>query len=170
MTHVIDTLAEPHNLRRLIVAFLALVVAAMILGAVALTMQVNQSRDVRDLAQRNRTAIAVALVAQRREREGRLIASTFTCAVADAVATAGRDVLLAGGKPQPEPFESNLLRLGFPSLKVRRAAAIAGAAAYVFQIRQRVAKQTGRSDLVRNDGSLDCRRLTAVAPRRGNEP
>lgn len=107
----------------------------------------------------NAIAIRVARNADEQQRKGRQIADQSTCAAISAVVDAGRATLLAGGKAQPEPFETNLRKLGYPSLARRRKAAELAAATYARSIATEVARITGRDDLVNADGTLDCARL-----------
>ena len=122
--------------------FIALLVAGVVVSSVALRFAQKALSD---------------------QREGRAVAVQTTCTVISAVVDAGRATLLAGGAPQPQPFERNLLRLGFPSLVKRQKAAQIAAATYSRSIANRVAAITGRRDLVKPDGSLDCDRLREAA-------
>lgn len=107
----------------------------------------------------NAVAIRVARHADEHQREGRQLADQSTCAAISAVVDAGRATLLGGGKAQPQPFESNLRKLGYPTLQRRRKAAELAAATYARSIATEVARITGRNDLVNADGTLDCARL-----------
>ena len=111
----------------------------------------------------NAVAIRVAVHAADQQREGRKIAVATTCAAISAVVDAGRNTLKAGGKAQPQPFERNLLKLGYPSLEQRRAGTELAAATYARSISSEVARVTGRKDLVNRDGSLNCGRLRQEA-------
>lgn len=111
----------------------------------------------------NAIAIRVALDADQGQREGRRVAVQTTCAAISAVIDAGRATILAAGQEQPQPFERNLLKLGYPSLERRRTASELAAATYARSIAGRVAAITGSKGLVRPDGSLDCARLRKAA-------
>ena len=122
--------------------FIALLVAGVVVSSIALRISQQALSD---------------------QREGRSIAVQTTCIAISAVVDAGRATLLAGGRPQPQPFERNLLKLGFPPLAKREKAAQIAAATYSRSIASRVAAITGRVDLVKPDGSLDCNRLREAA-------
>jgi hypothetical protein len=111
----------------------------------------------------NAVAIQVAQRADEAQREGRRIAVQSTCAAISAVVDAGRATLLAGAKAQPQPFERNLLKLGFPSLERRRKASELAAATYARSIATEVARITDRKDLVNRDGTLNCALLNKAA-------
>ena len=87
-----------------------------------------------------------------------------TCAVANAVILAGRETIRGQvGKPETQ-FERNLEKLGYPPKKVRDQQAIAAAEGYAQLIAKNVARaqRQGAADLVRRDGTLDCRRFLQI--------
>lgn len=136
----LDWLASPRVLRVLRVLGGVLVVAAIVSNGVA---------------------IRVALHTQAQQNEDRRLAQDFSCAVASAVVDAGIATIKAGGTLPPE-FERNLRKLGYPSAEERKVGQELAAAAYARSIATRVQASTGRTDLVRPDGSLDCKRLRQV--------
>ncbi len=110
----------------------------------------------------NGVAIRVALRADAGQREGRDIARDFSCATTSAVIDAGIATIKGGGRTISPEFERNLRRLGYPPLVQRQLQADLAAAAYARAVATRVQSATGRTDLVREDGSLNCARLRAV--------
>lgn len=109
----------------------------------------------------NGIAIRVALRADSQQREGRDIARDFSCATTSAVIDAGIATIKGGGQLPPR-LQRELQRFGYPSRGERDTANALAAAAYARRVATKVQEFTGRSDLVRPDGSLDCARLRAV--------
>lgn len=91
----------------------------------------------------NGIAIRVARNADRHQREGRQVAIQTTCTAISAVVNAGRRALIERGRALGQtPGEYEL-----------------AAATYARSIATQVAQITRRSDLVNQDGTLDCTRL-----------
>ena len=99
----------------------------------------------------------------REQREGRALGTKTTCAVQGAVIDAAFQTIRAGAVLKPERLRRNLERLGLPDTQTRRQAADLAAKAYAAIISQAVEDATGRHGLVRPDGTLDCKRLSAEA-------
>ena len=110
----------------------------------------------------NGIALRYAIHADQSQREGRQIAAQTTCAALGAVIDAGRATIRSGGA-LPRKLERFLEGYGYPSREERKTAAELAAASYARAITTRVQTITGRSDLVRRDGSLDCARLREVS-------
>lgn len=92
-------------------------------------------------------------------QEGRRVGTNVTCSATSAIIDAGRDTLKNSATIRPTKFEENLVKLGLPRVKARKAAADEAAKRYGQSIATAVAQQTGRDDIVRADGSLDCKAL-----------
>lgn len=110
----------------------------------------------------NGVAIRFAIRAEKEQRRGRQISTQTTCAATSAVIEAGRQTILAGGRRQPDRFERNLAKLGYPPLEARQKAAELAAQAYARAIASKVQEITGRTDLVQRNGALDCDHLKVV--------
>lgn len=94
---------------------------------------------------------------------GRKISLGVTCSALSAVIDAGRTTIGNASQLQPSRLRRNLERLGYPSLKVRQAAASKAAEIYAQSITDRVDKATGKQGIIRSDGTLDCKKLGQVA-------
>lgn len=92
-------------------------------------------------------------------QDGRRIGTNVTCSATSAIIDAGRDTLRNAATITPTKFERNLVALGLPRKKARTEAANQAAKKYGESIASAVAVQTGRNDIVRPDGSLDCAAL-----------
>lgn len=108
-------------------------------------------------------------------QEGRRISQPLFCAAMSAVIDAGRSTI-TGGQPKPgsplTPLERNLRKLGYPPRQARRRMADQAAKAYSSQISEAIqaaipATLPGATDLVRPDGTLNCR---ALARATGTKP
>jgi hypothetical protein len=139
---LLDRLAEPQNLRRLVVAFCAIVVVCVPLAAFAL---VQASRAIG------------------RVETGRKVGSAITCAATSAVIDAGRATIKAGANVRPREFAQSLEELGLPSTATRKQLAEAAADAYALAISRAVVEQSGVRGVVRRDGTLDCAALRRAA-------
>lgn len=119
------------------------------------------------LALCNAAAFAVALEDRTRNitriDEGRTVSVQTTCAAISAVIDAGRATIQQSGMSLPTRYERELRKLGAPSASERRVSLELAAATYARMIATRVQRSTGRTDLVRRDGTLDCRKLQRVA-------
>lgn len=113
-----------------------------------------------------RRAVTNSNVAVRRQAEGRKAAIQIICGVASAIIDAGRATIVGSeGQGVPRRLALNLERLGYPPKHVREKQARRAARSYAQSIAERVrevadGKATG---VVRNDGSLNCRRLLVVS-------
>jgi hypothetical protein len=96
-------------------------------------------------------------------QEGRRVGTNVTCSATSAIIDAGRDTLKNSATIKPTEFEQNLVNLGLPRKEARTKAADEAAKRYGQSIASAVAKQTGRDDIVRPDGSLDCAALKRAA-------
>jgi hypothetical protein len=132
--------------RRVLIAVgLAAVMVIMPAGAWVIATTANNNRNRVDAIQAGR-------------REGQ----KATCAALSAVIDAGRTTITAG-IPKPgsplTPLERSLRRLGYPPRAQRRAMAERAARQYGLAIAVAVARETGRTGLVRRDGTLNCEAL-----------
>lgn len=111
--------------------------------------------------------VAVALInadnAIDQQKAGRKAAVQVTCGALSAVIEAGRATITGSGEIQPPEFAKALERLGYPPKKVRRAAAEEAADQYRRLIASTIEKQAHVKDIVREDGTLDCSKLRALA-------
>lgn len=92
-------------------------------------------------------------------QDGRRVGTNVTCSATSAIIDAGRDTIRNAATITPTEFEKNLVALGLPRRKARTEAANQAAKKYGESIASAVALQTGRSDIVLSDGSLDCAAL-----------
>lgn len=94
------------------------------------------------------------------QRQGRALALDVTCGATSAVIEAGRDTIIgASSAPRSAKTERALEALGFPPKAVRDRQAADAAKEYARSIARSVQEQSGRTDLVRADGSLNCAKL-----------
>lgn len=98
-----------------------------------------------------------------RQAEGRRVAGAVTCSAISAVIDAGRATIQSGGKIDPREFERNLEKLGLPPRDVRMERSRTAAESYARLIAQRVVEESKVPGLVREDGTLDCRKLRVIA-------
>lgn len=97
---------------------------------------------------------------------GRRAGTGFTCAIAGAVATAGREVVEdSASQPLPPKLEKIL---GLPPLKVRQQQARATGRLYTEHITLRLEQVAGISkakaqEIILPDGTVDCQRLKALS-------
>ncbi len=103
----------------------------------------------------NGYAVRVALTTQKQQDADRTAAQLLPCAATDAVIDAGRAAILSGAEEKSPQEEKTLSSLGFP-LATRQLEAATASAAYAGAIASAVRSQTGRADLVDEDGSLKC--------------
>lgn len=102
----------------------------------------------------------------RDQRDGRRAAVQITCGAISGVIEAGRETILSSTKGKHDtPFERRLEALGYPPRTVRKAQAMAAAAAYARSIASSVrdAADGKARGVVKRNGSLDCDKLVAVA-------
>lgn len=101
---------------------------------------------------------------QTEQQSGRKISLSVTCTVLGAIAEGGKATIsTASGGPANPKLERGLRRLGLPPFKVRQKQAQAAGDAYVNGIAQRVQDATGVSNLIRDDGTINCARLRSLA-------
>ncbi len=142
MKRILDRLAEPQNLRRLVVVFCALVVISVPLAAYALV---------------------TATQAISRVEAGRKVGSAITCAATSAVIDAGRTTIKAGAYVRPREFARALEDLGLPPQTTRERYAAIAADAYARNVSRAVLSGSGVRGVVRRDGTLDCKALREAA-------
>lgn len=94
---------------------------------------------------------------------GRQAAIGVLCGFANGVSQAGRKVIISSDV-EPERFKQNLLELGMYPDDQRRDRSEQAARLYVQLVTNSVIEQVGmKAGLVKDDGTLDCERLSYVA-------
>lgn len=124
---------------------------------------VSQVRGVADTNMRLLKQQASQVDANERLLKVQADAALARCATISAVTQAGRNAIRADGD-FPSEYSRNIERLGAPSAAQRRKEAIKKADNYSMFIAREVERISGRSFLVKKDGSLDCKKL-APAPK-----
>jgi hypothetical protein len=96
------------------------------------------------------------------QRVGRRTAVSITCGATSAIIEAGRATIINGAELPPR-LERHLTRFGYAPRAQRRRAARATADRYSRGIAAAIELESGVQGVVRENGTLDCKRLLVVA-------